>query len=136
MFPNVDRFLSHIYKIVLKSTINTHLNNKSEQNWPKIAKKTFLYGPKTIITKIFKRMLFIYILYSQWTLIKSLLHWIKIWHTVWFLSYYILKVRKLYWRKLYQWLPVVMFGEKVWLQKVNTTESCSDGNCSVFWLWR
>ena len=80
-------------------------------------------------------MIFIYILYSQWTLIKSLLHWIKIWHTVWFLSYYILKVTKLYWRKLYQWLLVVMFGEKVWLQKVNTTESCSDGNCSVFWLW-
>ena len=65
MFPNVDRFLSHIYKIVIKSTINTNLNNKSEQNWPKIAKKTFLYGPKTIITKIFKRMIFIYILYSQ-----------------------------------------------------------------------
>lgn len=39
VFPNVDRFLSHIYKIVLKSTMNTHLNNKSEQNWPKIEKK-------------------------------------------------------------------------------------------------
>ena len=134
MFPNVDRFLSQISKILLKSTTNTHLDNKTEQNWPKI-EKNVLCGPRTIITNIFKRMVFICLLYSQWTLIKSLLHWIKMWHAVWFLLYYILKVTKLYWRKLYQWLPVVMFGETVLLQRINTTESCSDGSCSVFWLW-
>ena len=64
MFPNVDRFLSHISKILLKSTTNTHLDNKTEKNWPKI-EKNFLCGPKTIITKNFKRMVFICLLYSQ-----------------------------------------------------------------------
>ena len=55
MFPNIDRFLSHIYKIVLKSTINTHLNNKSEQNWPKIEKKkTFCMVLKQLLLKFLK----------------------------------------------------------------------------------
>lgn len=50
MFPNVDRFLSQISKILLKSTTNTHLDNKTEQNWPKIEKTFCVILKQSLLT--------------------------------------------------------------------------------------